>query len=250
MNTGLILILFLIAADGVIGIHVLQMPIVSCTLVGLATGNTETALQAGAMAQIIYMLLRDDGFESGLFSALFVLAAQDQSLAVSGSGAVVGVLSGAALEAVFRLLNTLLLPKARKYAEKGDAKGLGVLNFVPLFFRAAVAAALGCLVYQTGISVSASLESSWAPVLQGLIFASVMVRFVGAAVILRNLMLRDMPGAFCAGAAVAVLFAASRSPFGLAACALLAFAAAAYDFHSRKKNESSSAVKGGAEKWW
>lgn len=252
MDFLVIFILFLIAADGVIGVHVLQMPIVSCTLIGLASGNAETAVQAGAMAQIVYMFVRNDGFESGILSALFYLSLQNGgNAAVSGAGAAAGVLAGAALEALIRMISTLFLPAARKSAEKRSDGGLGTIVVSTLVLRAVIVTAAGIVVMKTGSDAVAALESGYGWLLGGLVTASSFLRYLGAAVILRNLTLRDMTGAFWAGAAAAILFAAENAVYGLAVCAMFAFAAAAYDFHSRKNgNGSSTSMKGGAEKWW
>lgn len=252
MDFGLILILMLAAADGVIGIHVLQMPIVACTLMGLVTGNVEAALQAGAMAQIVYMLLQDEGFEAGVFSASAVMLMGDTASAGSvAAGAATGALLGAALEAGIRLLNTCFLPAARKAANAGNDKKLLTLNVLMMVLRIAAVGAIGALMMTAGVQAYAAMESDYVWLLNGVITACSMLKYLGVAVILRNLTLRDMPGALCAGIAAAVLFAGQAADYGLLGCALLAFAIAAYDLHQNKKKQAeTSSVKGGAEKWW
>ena len=253
MDFGLILILMLVAADGVIGMHVLQMPIVACTLMGFATNNVEAALQAGAMAQIVYMLLQDEGFEAGLFSATAVMVLGSSASAGSmAAGAATGVLFGAALEAVLRLINTCFLPAARKAAGVGNDKKLTTYTILPLVLRVVAAGAAGAVLVKVGAETFAGMETDYAWLLNGVITACSMLKYLGFAVILRNLTLKDMPGALCAGIAVGVLFAGQAADYGLVACALIAFAVAAYDLHqnSKKKQTETSAVKGGAEKWW
>lgn len=249
MDFGILLVLLLIAIDGVIGIHVLQMPIVACTLMGLVTGNVESAITAGASAQIVYLMLRDTGFEAGIFSALVVLAGEDVSTTMAMSlGA---VLLALAIEYVIRLVMTLVVPSARNSAGKGDDKKIGFFNALGIVVRCVIVAVVA-IVFANGASELISLlEEDYLWVLKGIIGASFMLRFLGLAIVLRNLSMHDMQGALLAGIATAMLFAPMNAAYGLFACALLAFAIGAYDFHNRKaKNDRETAVKGGAEKWW
>lgn len=249
MDFGVMLILLLIAIDGVIGIHVLCMPLVSCALMGLVTGNLESAIAAGASAQVIYMLLRDEGFEAGLFSAFVVFSKEDSSSTMAMS--MVAVLLAVALEHVIRLVMTLFVPAARNSAAKGDEKKIGLFNIAGFVVRVAIVLAASLVFVNGSNNLLSALETNYLWVLNGIAGASVMVKVLGIVIILRNLSAKDMPGAFLAGVAVAMLFVSSGAEYALFACALLAFSIGAYDFHNRtEKKETGSGVKGGAEKWW
>ena len=249
MDFGILLVLLLVAIDGVIGIHVLQMPIVACTLMGLVTGNVESAIAAGASAQVVNMMLRDTGFEAGFFSALVVLAGEDASSSMAMS--VGAVILAIAVEYVIRLIMTAFLPMARNSAAKGDDKKIGLLNFAGLVVRCVIVAIAAFVFAGSAAELVTFVETNFLWVANGFIGMSFMLRFLGLAIVLRNLSLKDMPGAFAAGIATAMLFVSADAPYALFACALLAFAIGAYDYHNRtKNNDSSTAVKGGAEKWW
>ena len=249
MDFGILLVLLLVAIDGVVGIHVLQMPIVACALMGLVTGNVESAIAAGASEQVVCLMLRDTGFEAGIFSALVVLAGEDYSSTIAMSlGA---VLLAVAIEYVIRFVMTLVVPSARNSAGKGDDKKIGLFNVLGLVVRCVIVAVVAFVFSNHVSEIVTMLETDYLWVLKGIIGASFMLRFLGLAIVLRNLTMHDMQGALLAGIAVAMLFAPMNAAYGLFACALLAFAIGAYDFHNRKaKNDRETAVKGGAEKWW
>lgn len=249
MDLSSILVLLLIAIDGVIGIHVLGMPLVSCALMGLVTGNVETAIAAGASAQVIYMLLRDHGFEAGIFSAIVVLVGQDAASSMAMSA--VAVLIAIALEYVIRLVMTAFLPAARNSAAKGNDKQIGMFNLLGLVVRAILVIVAANVFVNGSETLLTTIETEYLWVVNGIAGASYMLRILGVVIVLRNLSMHDMPGAFAAGVATAMLFVSADAPYAMFAIALLAFGIAAYDYHNRtKNNSSSSAVKGGAEKWW
>ena len=98
MDFGILLVLLLVAIDGVIGIHVLQMPIVACTLMGLVTGNVESAIAAGASSVATTVATAIAG-NAGIMSALSwagITAAAAGSAALFG-GLILGTIAIAAI---------------------------------------------------------------------------------------------------------------------------------------------------------
>lgn len=256
--TAVCLLVFLIAVDGGLGSRFLHAPLVSCTLIGLVMGDPATGLMYGSMSEILSLLLDDEG-GMGVFAAALVPAVIKGGASESMMTDLMAV--SIACACGFEALMTLFVPMARKAAEKRNVKALGAANFIPLLLRGVLAACAAGYAYAHAEDIAGlitQINTSARGILIAIDVFAALLPFVGLAVVLRNLSLKDHYGAFFAGAATALLAGLDNS-WTLLACAAIGFGIAFYDFHrnqiTRKSDgaassESTVTKKGSAEKWW
>ena len=265
--TGLLFVIaFFLAIDEKSLTGVFARPLVAGTLTGALLGNTEAGMAAG-MTLEFYAMAADRGYfgPTGISFVLPAVAgtalAVQYGLNLSSTGVLAAILTAlsTAVSALAGTLNMTLLPMARKAAEKHAAGTLGVYNLLGMLIRGCLFGAAAVLIWNVGASAEETLsqfvyERSW---LSGSLRAvSGMIPAVGFAVLLRNLSVKEIPGALFAGIAAGLVFASLEmhaAGFAAAGCAGFAMAA----FSMTKKAEpvkeiktEKKTVKGGDEEWW
>ena len=266
MQTAPIVILVCLAVIDQAGFtKLLHRPLIASALIGAFTGNLESALVTGLALEFLYISFGND-FISTKTMILTTVAANVLTLAgiqdfavVNGSAGIILTLE-LCLCQVLAMVNTVFVTPARKAAEAGDTKKLGVYNFLPMVIRIAVYAAITVLILshqETIYTTFGNLMNSFGWLVHGLSVAGYAVPCVGIAVLLRNLKAKDLPGAFFIGAATAAVFAFTAQPAVSApVVAMAAFAIASYDYHMNKKDtpekkkETEKKEEGGSEQWW
>lgn len=256
MQTALCLLVFLIAADSGIGSRILHTPLVACTLIGAVLGDVQTGLAVGAQAEIVAILLQMEDSGMAAFCAAVTIGVI-QGGADASSILSLPVLAACAADGAVKLISTLFVPMARNAAAKGSDGRMAAANFIPLLLRGVLAASLAGYLYANAseaVNMLQTLVTDQPWLLRMIEIWTWILPFVGIAVILRNLDLKNHYGVLLAGAGTAVIGAASGSAIVFAA-ALIGIGIAAYDY---KKNEGEKTSgtgmtekkKGSAEKWW
>lgn len=256
MQIALALCMFVLAADGLIGAKILHMPLVACTIIGALLNDVQTGITIGASVQLYYLISGTDDSTSAIFSCAAVILVSEGS--VTAENIMLGTLSftiAMAVDSVLKIVSALFVPMARNAADKLDMKKMAAANFMPMIIRGLAGAVIGYLAYGHAsdlYTILSSIETNGVWILNFVTVLSFMLKFVGLAVVLRNLTLKDMYGALLAGFATAVICGVS-STYTLAVCGMIAFAVAAYDFKNNSSASGSTDTvnkKGGAEKWW
>ena len=260
------LIIFLIAIDGGIGSRVLQSPLVSCTLIGLACGNPEAGIIFGANAEMLNLMLDENG-GMGVFAACFVplFIKNDISYESSADWLMSCLIFAMAAMALYHALMSLFVPGARNAAAKGSVRGLAAANFIPLLIRGIAAVCCAAFAQQQGdaiVTLADNLYTNYRFVSVFLLLLADLLPLIGLSVVLRNLSLKDHYGVLLAGFALAVC-AGVTSNYVLLVTSMAGFGLAAFGFASQNHSDSHDALrhttdtkasenlkKGRAEKWW
>ena len=255
-------LIFLLALDEVALTHIISRPLIACTLLGGALGNMQAGMSVGAGLEIALL-----GYEQAnplmtkhlhflLYSMIGVILSVSLKMNAEtaiASGMIAGI-AGIALSHAVQSLNMVFLPLARNAAEKADEKKIGLFNLLALLLRGLIYTVVAVLLMNqlTGLeSLLSGLEkSAW--IMQTVNVFAMLMPCIGIAVLARNLSVKNMPGAFLAGAAFgAIASTVWKSPVVLLAGVMIAFGLGAYDYHAQTENKKQDKpAKGGAAKWW
>lgn len=257
---------FILAADEKALTGVFSRPLVACAITAALLGNLQTGISVGMMLEVYALAADRGGFSLSHFS--FVLASvAGTALAVQASSdyASVSTLT-AALAAISAavsygsdILCTVLLPMARKAADKHAAGTVGALNLAGLLIRCVLFGACTAAIVSLGTDASAQISAitsryGWA--LSACRAAGCLMPGVGFAILLRNLSVKEIPGALFAGLAVGIVFAALQmNSAGLAAAGCAGFAMASFSLGTKAEpvkeiKTEKKTVKGGDDEWW
>ena len=260
MNFLIFILAFVMAIDENTFTRVLHRPLVACTLFGAVLGKPAEGLACGVLLEP--MAIAFDTYRKGNFilaslvSAVLVANGSETAAAVSAGAA--SVMAGYVIRKAIGLLTAVMLPSARKAAEKRDEKGLFAGMLVSMLIYGLVFGGLSMWLASLGADIGTTFNSvitanGW--ILSILQVASVLIGAVGIAVLFRNLSGPKIPGAFMAGfAAAAVCCAGGITTAAAIICGFAAFGISAMDYHLRsEQNEKPAEVKeikkGGAQ-WW
>ena len=263
----LALAVFLLSMDQQVLTRSLQRPLIACTIFGLILGNAGTGLAVGAALEMTMLSFDTERYyfsrpASVLYSCFSVLLAVKANLiaAEAAGAAIVFFGIGAGIVHLLSAGNLIFLQQARKAAETRNEKKLAAANFIPLLISGlipAVIALIGAANAESFVTSMETMGDKWGWILEGFAALAYLLPLVGFAVLLRNLAAKDMPGAFFAGFACAVIAGTVFSyEAGALICALIAFAIGAYDYHSslnKKETETvkkEKAGKGESGQWW
>ncbi len=257
----LYVLILLLALDEVALTHILSRPLIACTLLGASLGNMQAGMSVGAGLEMILL-----GYEQTnplmtkhLHFLLYSIVAVILSISFKmnaetaiASGVIAGA-AGIALSHAVQMLNMVFLPLARNAAEKADEKKIGLYNLLAFLLRGIVYTITAVVLMNNlaGLeNLLAGLEkSNW--ILQTVNAFAMLMPCIGIAVLTRNLTVKNMPGAFLAGAAFsAIACSVWKSPIVLLAGVMVAFGLSAYDYHAQTDKKQDKSMKGGATKWW
>ena len=120
----------------------LVYPLTTGTLVGLFMGDPMTGMMAGANIQLIYLgwisaggTMPSNTIVAGIFgTAMTILSGADPTMAVTF--AIPFSMFGLLLNQVYMTVNAAWIHQADKFLEKGNLRGVRLMNFVPSFFMA------------------------------------------------------------------------------------------------------------------
>ena len=261
MNILIFMIAFLAAVDENALTRVLHRPLAACTLFGAALGNTALGASVGAVLEVQAIALdcvREGSYTLVSLAAVLLAVLNGLDPAEAAAGASFMFLAGALLENAASAVSAIALPGARKAAEKRNETGLLIGTLIPALIYGLITGAIAMVMVSFGTDfaakINAMLESSgW--ILSGLSAAGLLLPAVGIAILLRNLNVRQMPGAFMGGfAAAAVMLAAGLKGSALILCGFIAFAAASLAYHTGALKPEAAAEKPqpkkGGQKWW
>ena len=117
-------------------------PLTSGTLVGIIMGDPMTGMLAGANIQLIYLgyisaggTMPSNTITAGIYgSVLTILSGADP--AIAATFAIPFSMIGLLQNQVYMTSNTVWIHKADKYLEKGNIRGVRLMNFLPSFCTA------------------------------------------------------------------------------------------------------------------
>ncbi len=261
------LAVFLLSMDQQVLTRTLHRPLIACTLFGAILGNPQTGLTVGAALELMLLTFDTERYflsrpASVLYSCYAVLLAVKAGMnAQEASGAAIVFLGiGAGIVHLLSVLNLAFLNQARKAAETRNEKKLAAANFLPLIISGlipAVIALAGAANAESFVTAAETLGDTWGWILEGFAVTAFLLPLVGFAVLLRNLSAKDMPGAFFAGFACAVVAGTLLSYEAAAVvCAMIAFGIGAYDYHLNLGSRDTVSApaektkKGESKQWW
>ena len=265
-------VVLLILIDKYCFSHVLQRPLIACTLLGASLGCLKESMVVGSSLELYYIAYQSYGeyspIESGflmtsIMSTLLVSGGTDSSNAISSC--VVFLACGMLISYLLSLVNNVFVPLARSSAEKKNEKTLFFTIFVPFILDVIVYGFLTTFALQNTNAlqtIASTLGSNYSWLMTGLSCIAILMSCISFAILLRNIGVKDVPGVVAAGVAVGVLLSLITSTGVISGglVGLLAIALAFYDYHTQKKqptkqtseveNKPKNTMKGGAEKWW
>ncbi len=251
--------------------HVLQRPLITCTLLGACLGHTTEALIVGGTLEIYYIGYEAYGeyapvssgfFMSALTATYLVSNGTDSSTAISTASSILAI--GLLVEYLLSLVNLLFVPSTRNDAEKMNVKAIGTKMLVTVVFACVVYVGYAYVLSSNLDSIQSFLTtfvSQYPYVLSGIHAIAILMPCISFAILLRNIGLKDVPGALLAGCTLGILLISSlNSMISGMIVAFCAIALASYDYHHNQTKElnssvkeevkASNTIKGGAEKWW
>ncbi len=251
--------------------HVLQRPLITCTLLGACLGHTTEALIVGGTLELYYIGYEaygeyapvSSGFLISSLTATFLVSnGTDSSTAISTASSILVI--GLCMEYLLSLINLVFVPSTRKDAEKTNIKGIGIKMMISVVIACIAYVGYTYLLSSHLDTIQDSLTnfvSTYPYILVGIHSIAILMPCIAFAVLLRNIGLKDVPGALLAGIGLGLLLICSTSStISGTVVSLAAIALACYDYHhaqtkeitSNQKEEfkATNTIKGGAEKWW
>lgn len=263
-----LIIVLLIVLDKYCFSHILQRPLVACTLLGASLGYLKEGMLLGGALEVYYIAYQslseyvpvESGFLfTSIISSFLVSGGVDASITNASAFLVAGI----ALEYVLNLFNTLFLPAVRKACEKHDDKKVGMMQLALMLINALVYVGVAYFMMNNASSINATLSTiiyTYPFVMIGIMTIASLMPCIAFAILLRNMGGKDLTGAVLLGVAVGLILVSMTSTAvsgTIVAC--IAFALGWFHFRSSqketvtvKKEESKpvNTIKGGAEKWW
>jgi len=163
-----LIIVLLIVLDKYCFSHILQRPLVACTLLGASLGYLKEGMLLGGALEVYYIAYQslseyvpvESGFLfTSIISSFLVSGGVDASI-TNASAFLVG---GIALEYVLNLFNTLFLPAVRKACEKHDDKKVGMVQFALILINVLVYLGVAYFVMNNASSINShlSIRNDW-----------------------------------------------------------------------------------------
>lgn len=266
-----LIMVLIIVLDKYCFTHVLQRPLITCTLLGACLGHTTEAMIVGGTLELYYIGYEAYGeyapvsssfFISSLTATYLVSNGTDSTTAISTASSILAL--GLCMEYLLSLVNLLFVPSIRNDAEKTNIKSIGVKMFVSVVVACIAYVAYAYVLSSKLDSIQTTLTtfvSTYPYVLAGIHAVAILMPCIAFAILLRNIGFKDVPGAFFGGIAFGLLLlSTTTSTISGTIVACIAIALACYDFH-HYQNESiatnqkeevkvTNTIKGGAEKWW
>ncbi len=265
-----LLVVLIIVLDKYCFSHVLQRPLITCTLLGASLGCTTEAMLIGGSLELYYIAYESygeytpvsSGFLVSCITATYLISnGTDSSTAISTAYTI--LIIGMTLEYVLSLINMIFVPSGRK-----DPNKIGLKLLLSVMISCVVYVGYSYVLSTHIDSLQTALTTiigNYPYVIAGINAVAILMPCIAFAILLRNIGLKDVPGALLAGVAVGLLICMFTSssvstPLAGIIVSLMAFALACYDFHSHKNDvttkeqdeekKPTNTIKGGAEKWW
>ncbi len=265
-----LIMVLIIVLDKYCFTHVLQRPLITCTLLGACLGHTTEAMIVGGTLELYYIGYEAYGeyapvssgfFISSLTATYLVSNGTDSSTAISTASSILAL--GLCVEYLLSLVNLIFVPSIRKNAEKTNINAIGVKMFVGVVFACIAYVGYSYVLSSKLDSIQTVLTtfvSNYPYVLSGIHAIAILMPCIAFAILLRNIGFKDAPGALFAGCAVGLLLlSTTTSTISGTIVACIAIALACYDYHhyqnesivtSKEEVKVTNTIKGGAEKWW
>ena len=227
-----LIIVLLIVLDKYCFSHILQRPLVACTLLGASLGYLKEGMLLGGALEVYYIAYQSLSeyvpVESGfLFTSII------SSFLVSGG------------------------------VDASITNASGMMQFVLMLINVLVNLGVAYFMMNNASSINAMLSTfihTYPFVMIGIMTIASLMPCIAFAILLRNMGGKDLTGAVLLGVAVGLILVSMTSTAvsgTIVAC--IAFALGWFNFRSSQKetitvkNEESkpvNTIKGGAEKWW
>lgn len=274
MEILLFIVVFLLALDHSSITKILSRPMLVCAILGIVSGNVTECVLVGATLEIYYIscevsdnnLVNTSGFLfASVVACMSVITLDyDSSSAISiGYGCLV---VGMIIAYMIHIVSTLFLPMARNAVMKGKDRSLFTAMLFPYLLQGFVYGALTVVAYknldvltETFVSLS---ESYWF-IANGIATIALLMPCISFAILLRNIGVKDVPGAVAGGIAVSLLTGSLLQPAYssmIIACSAILIGWLAYHVSNKEPKQTKEKVieevkeeqfnEGGADKWW
>lgn len=260
MNTGLIAAVLFFAGCGQYGLFgILQRPLILCGVLGAAMGNVTSGMAVGAVLETA-AIVRDtmtevnhsrNGMAFAAMMAVIFAVVNKMDTASAAAAAMAFAMVGYGVNALCEIAGIAFLPLARSAAEKADDRKLTVSLIGPMLVSGILYAVCGVLLAGHADMDVDAFAADYGWLISGLRIAASLLPCIGLAVLLRNISLKNVSGAFWIGAsAMAMLMSISGNTAFSAIVIVLGIGFAMYDYQSSDTAQPVEKKTGGSGKWW
>lgn len=251
---------FIIAIDQFDFLESLYQPIVSGAVIGAILGDLPTGLIVGGTYQLMTIgnmpvggAQPPNAVIGGVMATVFAIASGLEPTAAVGLAVPFALIGQYMITLLFTAMSPMM-SMADKMAEKGDTKGIVLLNYAAMGILGllfAIVCTLGMVGGSAMGQTLSALAEQFQWVMTGLSTAGGMMRFVGFAVLLRIMLSNDYWGIYFAGFALATIigYIPELAGSALLLVAFVGIAIALYDYQTRvaMKTAGCGAGNGGDE---
>lgn len=226
----IIVIAFLAGVEGIIDEFQFHQPIVSCTLIGLVTGNLEAGIILGGSLQMIALgwanigaAVAPDAALAGVASAIILVLGGQGAAGVSTAIAVAIPLAvaGLLLTMVVRTLSVACVHRMDAAAAVGSFRGVELWHVIAIIMQGLrIAIPAAALLFIPAATVQGFLESMPAWLTDGMSIGGGMVVAVGYAMVINMMANREVWPFFVIGFCLAAISSLTLIALGAIAISL------------------------------
>lgn len=226
----IVLIAFLAGVEGIIDQFQFHQPIVSCTLIGLVTGNLEAGIILGGSLQMIALgwanigaAVAPDAALAGVASAIILVLGGQGAAGVSTAIAVAIPLAvaGLLLTMVVRTLSVACVHRMDAAAAVGSFRGVEMWHIIAIVMQGLrIAIPAAALLFIPAATVQGFLESMPAWLTDGMSIGGGMVVAVGYAMVINMMATKEVWPFFVIGFCLAAISSLTLIALGAIAVSL------------------------------
>lgn len=248
----ILLFIILVIVSDMIGIRLLQSPLIVSAVIGTYLQKPELALSIGSSLEIFRFVLAQDGGMIGFYACIMTIYAAKVDSTSLLPNAIPLLMLCLSINVVYEMCVSLLTEGVRKRVASKPRESFSTYLFFPMFVKV-ILQIVSVYYFYAHTEILTALFSSLEklrPVYISVLLIGYALPFVGVAVVLRNLSLKNHYAALFAGCATAMLSVSGgeiggvvAGVFAIGLCVLL------YKQH-QPVQESQKEAKGVKEKWW
>lgn len=226
----IVVIAFLAGVEGVVDEFQFHQPLVSCTLIGLVTGNLEAGVILGGSLQMIALgwanvgaAIAPDAALAGVASAIILVLGGQGSAGVASAIAVAIPLAvaGLLLTMVVRTLSVACVHRMDAAAAAGSFRGVEMWHIIAIIMQGLrIAIPAAALLFIPAATVQGFLESMPAWLTDGMSIGGGMVVAVGYALVINMMATREVWPFFVIGFCLAAISSLTLIALGAIAVSL------------------------------
>lgn len=226
----IVVIAFLAGVEGVVDEFQFHQPLVSCTLIGLVTGNLEAGVILGGSLQMIALgwanvgaAIAPDAALAGVASAIILVLGGQGAAGVASAIAVAIPLAvaGLLLTMVVRTLSVACVHRMDAAAAVGSFRGVEMWHIIAIVMQGLrIAIPAAALLFIPAATVQGFLESMPAWLTDGMSIGGGMVVAVGYALVINMMATREVWPFFVIGFCLAAISSLTLIALGAIAVSL------------------------------